>query len=180
MGGKGKEPAMFSVRCDWCGRLWDECWVEHTGQVLAPAWPRAGGRHWVKALDVKGPCPWGSDVALRDLLCCCLSLWPRYGHLLLWLQLFWKRIIIRKKTHIRWINENNPGCPAEKKKLSMSYDSDTHMTHVHAEWWTERKDALSWNEWYDLPLVFEAVLTKSPWIRAIVWIEVKKKGDRRK
>lgn len=29
--------------------------VSHTGQVLAPAWPEAGGGHWVKALDETGP-----------------------------------------------------------------------------------------------------------------------------
>lgn len=32
-----------------------ECLVGHTGQVLAPAWPGAGGGHWVKALDETGP-----------------------------------------------------------------------------------------------------------------------------
>lgn len=49
-----------------------ECLVGHTGQVLAPAWPEAGGGRWVKALYERAPRPrpLGSDVALRGSLCC--------------------------------------------------------------------------------------------------------------
>lgn len=44
-------------------RLRAECLVSHTGQVLAPAWPGAGGGHWVKALDERPP-PEGLVVLL--------------------------------------------------------------------------------------------------------------------
>lgn len=66
----------LSCRMRWARRRRKEGREGDTGQVLAPAWPAAGGRHWVKALDVEGPGPWwclgsgGSDVALRDSLCC--------------------------------------------------------------------------------------------------------------
>lgn len=80
-------------------RLRAECLVSHTGQVLAPAWPGAGGGHWVKALDERPP--------LRDSLCCWLSLWPKHFYLLLWLQLFW--------------NAKTPQCYAKHNILRCGY-----------------------------------------------------------
>lgn len=38
------------------------------GQVLAPAWPAAGGGHWVKALEETDPRPWGSEIGPEGLV----------------------------------------------------------------------------------------------------------------
>lgn len=87
---KRKEPVMSSARhlADAVPCL-AEGWVlggSHragVGPCLAWSWTLGQGTGWEGP-----PRSWGSEVALRDLLCCWLSLWPKHFHLLLWLQLF--------------------------------------------------------------------------------------------
>lgn len=133
-GSDGKEDQkkgsnVFCEAFDWRGTVPGgglSAWWVSWGRCWAPAWPGAGGRHWVKALD---------ERALS------LGLWLGPEGLIVLLTVLVPPFLQYKKKK------------KEKKILNQYHDSDNSWLVVlfteHTVWWTEKKDTLSWNQWHD-------------------------------